>query len=411
MSQSTAILPIKLHERPLIRRVYLRVEGWYYLFVIVFVIGGAVLRNVNILVALAGLMAAALILHWQLVLRSLSGIDVIRSLPARTCAGDAVEIEVTVMHRGRRGSSWALEFTDYLQRIDPPDDEPANEVQLLFPRIVAGQEVTRRYRCLPSRRGVYRFSKARIASRYPLGLVEGSCFLDLPDRLVVYPEMGRLSRRWSTLIEAEHAGQQSTRHRRGWNEGDFYALREWRNGDSRRWIHWRTSAKLGKLAVRQFEQRRSCDVVLLVDLHQSASPSNRDLAVVEATISFAATAVVDLCRRGGSSLGLVVASRETGQWHGAASPLFAQELLEHLSVCRASDVTHLTNATDRLDEMQQGGGKLLVISGRSRDDAAAALDRKTRDGIKWRRLEQAVWLNGSAGDFEAYFSLDGASPA
>jgi uncharacterized protein (DUF58 family) len=395
----------------LIRRVYLRVEGWYYLFVIVFVIGGAVLRNVNILVALAGLMAAALILHWQLVLRSLSGIDVLRSLPARRCAGDPLEVEVTVLHRGRRGSAWALEFTDYLQRIDPPDDEPATEVKLLFPRIVAGEEMTRRYTCMLTRRGVYRFSKARIASRYPLGLVEGSCFLDLPDRLVVYPEIGQLSRRWRKLIEAEQSGQQSTRHRRGWNEGDFYALREWRNGDSRNWIHWRTSAKLGNLAVRQFEQRRSSDVVLLLDLHQPASPSTEALARVEAAIAFAATAVVDLCRHGGSSLGLIIASRETGGWYGSASPLFAQELLEHLSVCRGAEVAHLTEAAGRLGEGQLGNGKLLVISTRSRDDAAATLDRRMREGPKWRRLEQAVWLNGTAGEFDAYFSLSGASNA
>src|SRR5687767_11927335 len=90
------INPGQTRESRVIRRVYLRLEGWYYVFVIVFVIGGAVLRNVNVLVALAGLMAAALILHWQLVLRSLSGIDVIRTLPSRLCAGDPLEVEVTV---------------------------------------------------------------------------------------------------------------------------------------------------------------------------------------------------------------------------------------------------------------------------------------------------------------------------
>src|SRR3954468_16892724 len=116
----------------------------------------------------------------------------------------------------------------------------------------------------------------------------------MPDRVVVYPAIGRLGRRWNDLIQADDSGQQSTRHKRGWNEGDFYALREWRNGDSRRWIHWRTSAKLGKLAGRQFEQRRSCDVTLLLDLHQPVSPENFHLATVEAAISFAATAVVDL---------------------------------------------------------------------------------------------------------------------
>src|SRR3954468_11624559 len=121
----------------------------------------------------------------------------------------------------------------------------------------------------------------------------------MPDRVVVYPAIGRLGRRWNDLIQADDSGQQSTRHKRGWNEGDFYALREWRNGDSRRWIHWRTSAKLGKLAVRQFEQRRSCDVVLVLDLYHPPNASNDQLAIAEAAISFAATAVVDLCRHGG----------------------------------------------------------------------------------------------------------------
>ena len=393
------------------RRVYLRPEGWYYLFVIVFVVGGAVLRNVNVLVALAGLMAAALVLHWHLVLRSLSGIDVTRTLPGRLCAGDPLEVDVTISHRGRRGTAWALEFSDYFERIDPPDDDPATQVQLLFPRVVAGLQETRRYQCQLSRRGVYRFSKARIASRYPLGLVEGTCFLDLPDRVVVYPMMGKLNRGWNRLIEAEQSGQQSTRHRRGMHEGDFYALREWQGGDSQRWIHWRTSAKLGTLMVRQFEQRRSCNVTIVLDLHQPPSPTSQDRAMVEAAISFAATAVVDLCRSGGSALGLVVASREVGHWSSSASPLFAQELLEHLSVCRAADAPRLSDAANRLAEQHRPGSRVLVLSTRSREDASATLDRKTRDGLKWRLIEQGVWLNGSAGEFDAHFSLVEAASA
>jgi uncharacterized protein (DUF58 family) len=388
------------------RRVYLRLEGWYFLFVIVFVIGGAVLRNVNVLVVLAGLMAAALILHWQLVLRSLSGIDVLRFLPSRICAGDAMEVEVTIRHRGQRGTAWALEFADQFERIDPPEDDAASEVKLLFPRVTAGQEVTRRYVCTLSRRGVYRFSKARLASRYPLGLVEGACFLDMPDRVVVYPAIGRLQRQWQTLIEAEQTGQQSTRHKRGMSEGDFYALREWQSGDSRRWIHWRTSAKLGTLAVRQFEQRRSAAVALVLDLHHPTSPSNFERAVVEAVVSFAATAVVDLCRHGGSDLGLVVVSREVGCWWGSASPLLAQELLEHLSVCRGSDAARLSDAADRLAKLHRPGSKVLVLSTRTREEAAATLDRKTRDSLRWRLLEQAVWLNGASGGFDAYYSLE-----
>lgn len=392
---------------PLIRRrIYLRPEGWYYLFVIVFVIGGAVLRNVNLLVALGGLMAAALILHWQLVLRSLSGVDVIRTLPARLCAGDVLDAEVTVRHRSQRGNVWALEFGDRFERIDPPESDVATEVKLLFPRVSAGQEITKRYHCTMTRRGIYHFGKAKLTSRYPLGLVEGTCFLDMPDRLVVYPTIGKLSRRWQGLIEAEQVGEKSTRHRRGLAEGDFYGLREWRNGDSPRWIHWRTSAKMGALAVRQFEQRRSSDMVLLLDLWSPSSATLEQKGLVEAAVAFAATAVVDLCRHGGSHLGMIVASREVGHWSGTASALYAQELLEHLSVCQASESVRLVDAVQRLGDMFHPGAKLIVFSTRSREDAFSLVDRKLREGVKWKPLEEAVWIDGAAGEFQSFLSLD-----
>jgi uncharacterized protein (DUF58 family) len=258
---------------------------------------------------------------------------------------------------------------------------------------------------------VYRFGGATVLSRYPLGLVEGECFVDMPDRLIVYPRIGQLSRRWSDLIEAEQSGQQSTRHRRGLTEGDFYALREWRNGDSRRWVHWRTSAKLGNLAVRQFEQRRSCDVTLVLDLWQPPAATDDQRALAEEAIGFAATAVVDLCRRGGSRLGLVVASREVGHWSAAASPLFAQELLEHLAVCRASDAVRLAEAGQYLAEMSYGGAKVLVLSTRSRTLALDTLDRRQRSGQKFELLEQAVWLDGAAGEFDLHFSCPQDAPA
>jgi hypothetical protein len=116
--------------------------------------------------------------------------------------------------------------------------------------------------------------------------------------------------------------------------------------------------------------------------------------------------VVDLCRHGGSDLGLVVVSREVGCWWGSASPLLAQELLEHLSVCRGSDAARLSDAADRLAKLHRPGSKVLVLSTRTREEAAATLDRKTRDSLRWRLLEQAVWLNGASGGFDAYYSLE-----
>ena len=63
------------------RRAWLTREGWYYLAVLTFIIGGAVLRSVNLLVILAGAMIGPLLFNWRLVIASLTGLVVRRKLP------------------------------------------------------------------------------------------------------------------------------------------------------------------------------------------------------------------------------------------------------------------------------------------------------------------------------------------
>lgn len=394
------------------RRVYLRPEGWYYVFVIAFVIGGSVLRNVNLLVALGGLMVAALVIHWQMVVRSLSGLAISRLLPSRICAGDRLDVQVSVHHGGHTGTAWALNYRERLERIDPPDNDRPLEIKLLFPSVSRGETVHQTYECQLTRRGIYRFSKANVSNRFPLGLIEGNCFLDLTDMIVVYPRIGTLKRSWMRLIESGAEGQQSTYHRRGMLEDDFHALREWRTGDSRRWIHWRTSAKIGALAVREFEERRRCDVALILDLWLPSGATEAQRAMLESVVSFAATAVIDLCRHGGSRLTVIVAGRSIGEWTASASPLFAQELLEHLAVCHGDENVNLAGVAERLAAITSVGMKPLVVSTRAQSGALTNLPRRTSGRTNTvRNLEDAVWLSATAGELENYFTLEETSHA
>src|SRR5699024_9984886 len=61
----------------------------------------------------------------------------------------------------------------------------------------------------------------------------------------------------------------------------FHALRDYAPGDDRSHVHWRTTARTGKLMVRQFEEtRRSHVVVALDDLAEHyASDEEFELAV------------------------------------------------------------------------------------------------------------------------------------
>jgi uncharacterized protein (DUF58 family) len=61
----------------------------------------------------------------------------------------------------------------------------------------------------------------------------------------------------------------------------FHALREYHHGDDVRSIHWRSSARLGQLMVRQSEDTRRVQVALVVstDRDEYASPADFELAV------------------------------------------------------------------------------------------------------------------------------------
>jgi len=159
---------------------------------------------------------------------------------------------------------------------------------------------------------------------------------------------------------------------------DFYGVREWRHGDSRRWIHWRSTARHGALVVRQFEEHRNRDVVLLLDLWQPEEPSPRHLEDVELAVSFAATVVADVCRRMGSYVLLAAPAPGPGFVEGTASTVLMQDALTRLALAEASADDHLPGFVDRALGRIAPGTEVVVISTREVD---------TRD----RRRFAALW--------------------
>ena len=74
----------------------------------------------------------------------------------------------------------------------------------------------------------------------------------------------------------------------------FHALREYVPGDDRRAIHWRSTAHIGKLMVRQFEETRRSHLLIVLDLDTDAWASDDEFEIgVSAAASMARAALVD----------------------------------------------------------------------------------------------------------------------
>ena len=397
---------------PLRRRAWLSREGWYYTFVLGFIVGGAVLRSINLLVALSGMMIALLFLNWRMVMASLRGLAAERKLPEQVTAGEPLTVEIAVENRRRTSGSWLVVVEDWIDGPLPSDKGQVTRDtfrsiwslvtlrwSLVKAEAVAAQvpprgRTTATYRVTLPRRGRYRFGPLRVSTRFPLGLVWANVTLSSWAELIVAPRIGRLSAEWASLLEAHQAGDQRRHPQRGMTEGDYYGLRPWQTGDSTRWIHWRSTAKLGLPTVIQFERQRSRDVALVLDSWLPPEPQDENAGLLEMAISLTATAVADLTSRGQSRLVVAAAAAEPRCWSGPASPLFCHEVLAELAVLPSADGRSLAAAIRRAQEQAPSGARLIVISPRGPQVAADP------------EHDQVIWIDVSRPGLETLFSLE-----
>ena len=157
-------------------------------------------------------------------------------------------------------------------------------------------------------RGRYEFGPLRLWTRFPFGMIRGETVIQEPQTLLVLPRSGRLTPPLAAIAAIGGSRHQQRATPAGPAGRGFLRPAQLALGDSRRWIHWRRARRQTPV-VRQFEQQRNQDLALVLELWQPERPSEADLANVEIAVSFAASIVSDLCRRGGRTLWMAVAAR------------------------------------------------------------------------------------------------------
>jgi uncharacterized protein (DUF58 family) len=249
-------------------------DGWWFLGTVVCLVAAAANTGNNLLYLLASLWLGLLLVSGVLSERSRRGLRLSPILPEEIYAGHPFPMGARLENVKRRRVSRSLS-------IDTP------ERRLYVDRLGPGEARLLTWETMLPRRGRRRLAGVRVTTRFPFGLFAKTSRLLLDDEVLVFPAVHPLAEPWRQRLAA--GGPRPIR-RRGRGH-DLYNLRDYRFGDDRRLIHWRSSAKTGSLVVRELEAETALDTRLVL-----VGDGGRDGARLEAALSEAASLAAHLTR-------------------------------------------------------------------------------------------------------------------
>jgi uncharacterized protein (DUF58 family) len=149
-----------------------------------------------------------------------------------------------------------------------------------FPKILPGSDVSESISVVFRRRGVYGYGEFLIESSFPFIFFSKRILCSIPSQVVVYPEIKETEK-----IVQEIMKDGSSPDILWAGKGDEFSLiREFRDGDDRRRIHWKASAKTSTLMVTEYAAEEARKLTVILD---NLMP--RDHTAFENSVSFAAS--------------------------------------------------------------------------------------------------------------------------
>jgi uncharacterized protein (DUF58 family) len=128
---------------------------------------------------------------------------------------------------------------------------------------VARKRLAGSYELRAVARGRYSFEAVRLTIEDPFGLARAQLVYGEPQALVVYPRLAALQRLFSEGGAHMQDGRRLLLRRpTGY---DLHSVREYVEGESLRKVHWRSTARCGRLMVKDLEDAPRDEVAVLLD--------------------------------------------------------------------------------------------------------------------------------------------------
>lgn len=373
------------------------------LFITSLVLHSAPLLLVSLLLFLVGGVARL----WERY--CLSRVDYQRRLSARRVFfGEEIQLEVEITNRKPLPLPW----------IQINDEIPAGVLLLkgktspshLMNRVVLSNllslswyhKVTRRYPMSCQQRGYFTFGPARMRSGDLFGFFSREQEVMPVDHLIVYPRIVPLEKLGIPSMQPQ--GDIRTRSHVFQDPVLTMGIREYYSGDSLRRIHWKSTARTGRLQTKVFEPTTTVDMGIFLDVRTVKPPL---WGVVPELLELAIIVAASLARHAldkGYRVGLYANqnnlsadgfTRIPPSQHGSQF----QQILEALAQVQSSETIPITRLLANESRNLPWGSTMVVVSAAPAEALLSALLQIKRVG---RRVALVV-----VGGTEVPASLDG----
>ena len=240
-------------------------------------------------------------------------------------------------------------------------DDGRRAARFITPALERGQPARAAYRIPTDRRGRFGVGPAVVGVADPFGLTHRFVEIGGTDDVIVRPRVHALSGTTAAPGQRRSSAQRralipvpSQAH------DEFLALRDYEVGDDLRRIHWRSTARLGELVVREDESAWQPETVIVLDNRAGAHRGGTYEAAIEALASIA----VRIGRAGRTVDILTTAGRRLGSVGGEG--LRIETLLDELAVLTPDPDAPIAPAIRRLRAPARRG-MLIVVTGAPED--------------------------------------------
>ncbi|MCU1680453.1 MAG: hypothetical protein JWQ81_1192 [Amycolatopsis sp.] len=291
-----------------------------------------------------------------------------KMLPDRVSVGSSGEVQLDLWRRGRLPGGEVLleDGVPYALGARP---------RFVVERLPHDRVVGLRYPINPVLRGIQQVGPLRATITDPFGLCEFERELIGHSRLVVVPKVVGL---WGLPSGAGiGAGDDgSIRLHAGQGEPDVI-VRQYRQGDDLRKVHWRSTARRDEVMVRVEERPWRGGTTVLLDHRAAAHHGAGPAASLEWAVSFAASVCLHL-RRCGHRVRLVTEHGHTvADMPGEGGEHYDNIVLDALAALQPAHQRDITLGNDPAD-----GQELIAVLGTVSNEAVLELARYRPRGIR-----------------------------